>query len=250
MRVRLASVAGGADALASLLRSLGHEVSEAPDAELVVDDAGLGSALARLVTRGKRPLVVPATSGRAAGLEPGVFFADGSAPPRPGVTRRKILGGDAPPPPFVVGGTSAQELFATEAARAGVLLATREGDGSAKLAPVVPEDGLVACDASRPEARAAATGAKARVAFFALDGDATGDVTPTWLGVTVPADAERGIRAFDLYAGGSSCGRYALAAVGDDDVRDAVGAIAACAEGFGVGVETARRALATWSLEK
>jgi UDP-N-acetylmuramate: L-alanyl-gamma-D-glutamyl-meso-diaminopimelate ligase len=99
----------------------------------------------------------------------------------------------------------------------------------------VPETGVLVCDARDPRVRAVVAGAKARVIYYALEGDDTGDVTPSWLGATVAMD-DAGMQPFDLFAGGVSCGRFALR----------VPAIAACAEGFGVPISTARTALLTF----
>jgi UDP-N-acetylmuramate: L-alanyl-gamma-D-glutamyl-meso-diaminopimelate ligase len=103
------------------------------------------------------------------------------------------------------------------------------------------------CDAHDPRARAVVSqNARSRTAFYALQGDDTGDVTPTWLGAIVPADPESGVQPFDLYAGGSYAGRFALSVPGEHNVRNAIAAIAACAEGFGVDIEKARSALTSF----
>ncbi|MEO8798241.1 MAG: cyanophycin synthetase, partial [Polyangiaceae bacterium] len=52
---------------------------------------------------------------------------------------------------------------------------------------------------------------------------------------------------FDLYAGGVYAGRCAIANPGAHNVRNAVAAIAAAAEGFGVSIVAARSALATFA---
>ena len=112
---------------------------------------------------------------------------------------------------------------------------------------MVPGDGLLACDARDPRVRAiVAEHAETKTLFYGLEGDDTGDVTPTWLGAMVAPDPVSGAQPFDLYAGGSYCGRFALKVPGAHNVRNAVGAIAACAEGFGVGVAAARTALASF----
>lgn len=115
----------------------------------------------------------------------------------------------------------------------------------------LPEGGLVVCDARDVRARALVREhARARVAFYGLDGDeANGadEVTPTWLGALVAPDPDSiGQQPFDLFAGGSYCGRFVLKVPGAHNVRNAVGAIAACAEGFGVGIATARTALGSF----
>jgi UDP-N-acetylmuramate: L-alanyl-gamma-D-glutamyl-meso-diaminopimelate ligase len=58
---------------------------------------------------------------------------------------------------------------------------------------------------------------------------------------------ERGQQLFDLFAGGVSCGRFALPLPGLYNVRNAIAAIAACAEGFSVTMAQARAALATFA---
>jgi UDP-N-acetylmuramate: L-alanyl-gamma-D-glutamyl-meso-diaminopimelate ligase len=106
----------------------------------------------------------------------------------------------------------------------------------------VPEAGLIVVDAHDPRARAiVAEKARARVAFYALDGDDTGEVTPTWLGALSTVDNDR--QQFDLFAGGVWCGRWSLAVPGAHNVRNAIAAVAACAEGFGVDVTRARTLL-------
>ena len=107
----------------------------------------------------------------------------------------------------------------------------------------VPEGGLVVCDAHDARARhIVKESSLARTSFYALDGDDTGDVTPTWLAALSTVDSGR--QLFDLFVGGTSCGRFALPVPGAHNVRNAVAAIAACAEGFQVPVAAARTALA------
>jgi len=117
-----------------------------------------------------------------------------------------------------------------------------------RFAEQVSPKGLIAVDARDPVARriSLAQGVRARVAYYGLEGDDTGEVTPTWLGVLAPAEPLRNCQPFDLYAGGSYCGRFELRVPGAHNVRNAVGAIAACAEGLGVGVSAAKTALASF----
>ena len=80
----------------------------------------------------------------------------------------------------------------------------------AALARATPKGGLIVCDASQRRAAAIVSAhARARVAFYALEGDDTAEHTATWLGAPAPLDA-RGMQQFDLFAGGMSCGRYAM----------------------------------------
>lgn len=211
-----------------------------------------------------------------AGLEPG-FFIGGlpknfDAGARAASSKRKLVGDTAKPAPFVVEGDEYDAVYWHKkpkffdyvdppgGADRVVIITSVEHDHVdiypsadvyeqqfAELAAMVPESGLIACDARDPRARAIVSKhARARTAFYALDGDDTGDVTPTWLGVMVPADVEAGVQPFDLYLGGSYGGRFALKVPGAHNVRNAIGALAACAEGFGVDIDRARQALATF----
>jgi UDP-N-acetylmuramate: L-alanyl-gamma-D-glutamyl-meso-diaminopimelate ligase len=110
----------------------------------------------------------------------------------------------------------------------------------------VPAGGLLVCDAHDERVRAIVSDeAKARVAWYALEGDATGNLTPTWLGAPTAPLAD-GAFAFDLFAGGGSCGRFFLRMPGRHNARNALAAIAACAEGFGVAPNDARTHLASF----
>ncbi|MCW5831566.1 MAG: UDP-N-acetylmuramate:L-alanyl-gamma-D-glutamyl-meso-diaminopimelate ligase [Labilithrix sp.] len=212
-----------------------------------------------------------------AGLEPG-FFIGGlpknfGAGARAASAKRKIVGAAAKAAPFVVEGDEYDAVYWEKKpkffdyvappgspAEDVVIVTSVEHDHVdiypsaevyerqfAELVAAVPEGGLVACDARDARARAIVSEhARARTAFYALDGDDTGDVTPTWLGAMVPADAETGVQPFDLYLGGSYGGRFALKVPGAHNVRNAIGALAACAEGFGVDIEKARQALTSF----
>ncbi len=84
--------------------------------------------------------------------------------------------------------------------------------------------------------------ARAEVAWFALEGDDTHGQPPHWL--AAPAEAGESGQSFDLYAGGVLAGRFALQMPGHHNVRNAIAAIAAAAQGFGVPLSTATTALA------
>jgi UDP-N-acetylmuramate: L-alanyl-gamma-D-glutamyl-meso-diaminopimelate ligase len=110
----------------------------------------------------------------------------------------------------------------------------------------VPAAGLLVCDAHDARVRAVVSEeAKARIAWYALDGDATGEHTPTWLGAPVAPSRDGGF-AFDLFAGGVSCGRFLLRMPGRHNARNAIATIVACAEGFGVSPSDARTHLASF----
>ena len=117
----------------------------------------------------------------------------------------------------------------------------------ADLARAVPEKGLIVCDASSPlSARTMLEHARARVSFYALDGDATGDVTPTWIAAPAPVDAESGIQPFDVFGAGASCGRFTTKVPGLHNVRNALATIAACTEGLDAPIGKVRVALASF----
>jgi UDP-N-acetylmuramate: L-alanyl-gamma-D-glutamyl-meso-diaminopimelate ligase len=245
----------------------------------------MSGALREIFLEGKRSLVVAGTHGKtttsamcawllAGGeLEPGFFigglpknFPSGAAL---GSSRRKIVGQGAPRVPFVIEGDEYDAVFWHKQPKfldyvgvsdSDVVIVTSvEHDhidiypdeksyveAFAALARAVPAGGLIVCDASqRLAVRTLQEHAKARIVFYGLSGDDTGDVTPTWLGAYAPIDPG-GMQPFDLFIGGSSDGRYTMKIPGSHNVRNAVGALAACAEGFGVALPKMRVALATF----
>jgi UDP-N-acetylmuramate: L-alanyl-gamma-D-glutamyl-meso-diaminopimelate ligase len=105
----------------------------------------------------------------------------------------------------------------------------------------IPEDGLLVAYAGDPEVRAVAKQARCRVSFYALEGDDTGEVTPVWLAASAPAQGT--ITPFDLFFGGSSCGRVHSPLSGTHNLKNAVAAIALCAEGAGLSVAALARQL-------
>jgi UDP-N-acetylmuramate: L-alanyl-gamma-D-glutamyl-meso-diaminopimelate ligase len=116
----------------------------------------------------------------------------------------------------------------------------------AELARRIPRSGLLVCHAADVRAVAASRESSARLAYYALAGDDTGDVNPAWVGAPVAVD-DRGRQPFDLYAGGMACGRFVLSVPGHHNVRNAVATIAACAEGFDVKIPELRASLASFA---
>ncbi len=110
----------------------------------------------------------------------------------------------------------------------------------------VPQGGLVVCDAHDARAREIVSReARCGVSWYALERDDTGDVTPTWSAAPAAALSDAA-QAFDLFAGGVACGRFSLRVPGHHNVRNAVAAIAACAEGLGAGVDDLRGHVASF----
>jgi UDP-N-acetylmuramate: L-alanyl-gamma-D-glutamyl-meso-diaminopimelate ligase len=119
-------------------------------------------------------------------------------------------------------------------------------DAFLRLSAALPADGLLVADASDALVRKVAAKSSARQVYYALQGDDTGEVTPTWLAAPAPIDPtdELGRQPFDLYAGGVLAGRFASQVPGLHNVRNAVGAVALLAEGFGLSLKNLRAALA------
>ncbi len=98
----------------------------------------------------------------------------------------------------------------------------------------IPEDGVLVAYAGDPHVRQLAKGAQCRVRFYALDGDDTGDVAPSWLGAL--AKPTEGITSFDIFGGGTLLGRAHSPMSGAHNARNALAAIALAAEGAGAAV--------------
>jgi UDP-N-acetylmuramate: L-alanyl-gamma-D-glutamyl-meso-diaminopimelate ligase len=112
------------------------------------------------------------------------------------------------------------------------------------FARAVPQGGVVVGDARDARVRTIVSSeARARVVWYALERDETGERTPTWLGA-LAAPLGDGSPTFDLFAGGVSCGRFSMRIPGRHNVRNAIAAIAACVEGFGMNMRDARSHLA------
>jgi UDP-N-acetylmuramate: L-alanyl-gamma-D-glutamyl-meso-diaminopimelate ligase len=109
----------------------------------------------------------------------------------------------------------------------------------------MPASGLVVAAANEPTVVATTRASAAcRVSYYALEGDDTFGVQPEWLGA--PGAIVDGMQEFDLYIGGVACGRMRTASPGVHNVRNAVAAIAAAAEGYGCPVRELVRAISTF----
>ena len=109
----------------------------------------------------------------------------------------------------------------------------------------IPESGLLVAYAGDPEVRAVARRARCQVRFYALWGEDTGEVTPEWTAAL--GEAESGAQPFDLFFGGSACGRARSPLAGAHNVRNALAAIALCAEGAQLSVTALMRRLAAFA---
>lgn len=104
-------------------------------------------------------------------------------------------------------------------------------DAFEKFVALLPETGLLIANGADPLVRRVALHARAEVAYFALEGEDTGNVPPHWL--AAPAESGPGGTAFDLFAGGMLAGRFATALPGRHNVKNVLAAVAAAAQGFG-----------------
>jgi UDP-N-acetylmuramate: L-alanyl-gamma-D-glutamyl-meso-diaminopimelate ligase len=249
---------------------------EALAVEGVLAKTSMSAALRERFLVKRRPLVVAGTHGKTttsamcawllsrAGFEPGWFIggvpkglpasaAIGSTRIRPGHGRAPfVVEGDEydavywhkQPKFFDYVGVGADDVAIVTSVEHDHIdiypdVASYEAAFAAFVARV-PEGGLVVCDAHDPRARdIVSRHARARVAWYALERDDTGDVNAGW--VAAPAAPIGGAaQAFDLFAGGVSCGRFTMGVPGHHNVRNAVAAIAACAEAFGASVNDLR----------
>lgn len=106
----------------------------------------------------------------------------------------------------------------------------------------LPSTGLCVAAANHRKVVEIARASAARVTYFALEGDDTFGISPEW--VAAPGRVAAGIQEFDLYAGGVSCGRVQMRLPGAHNVRNALAALAAAAEGYGARIDALLPALA------
>jgi len=118
-------------------------------------------------------------------------------------------------------------------------------DAFAQFVTRLPADGLLVANAADPEVRGLSARAPCRVSYYALEGQDTGGLDPEWL--AAPVRPEGGLQPFDLFFGGSSCGRVLSPLAGAHNVANAVAAIAMAAEGAGAAVRDVTRALLSFS---
>jgi UDP-N-acetylmuramate: L-alanyl-gamma-D-glutamyl-meso-diaminopimelate ligase len=88
----------------------------------------------------------------------------------------------------------------------------------------LPAHGVLVANAADPEVRAVAKHAACRVSYYAVDGEDTGEVMPEWL--IAPAPVQGGLLPFDLFLGGTSCGRFFSPIFGSYNLKNAVAALA------------------------
>lgn len=266
----------------NVIRRVNPEAAEAE--RLDVKRTSMSAALREYFLAKRKPLVVAGTHGKTttsamcawilsrAERDPGWFI--GGLPknlPRAaaiGRARRNLAASEAPAP-FVIEGDEYDAVYWHKQPKlldyVGVgdddvaILTSVEHDhidiypdvasyedAFRRFVRALPSGGVLVVDAhDKRAATIARDEARCRVVFYALEGDDTAGITPDWQGAVVAMDAT-GAQPFDLFAGGVSCGRYTMRVPGKHNVRNAIAAVAACAEGFGVPESTAKTALATF----
>jgi len=239
----------------------------------------IAGALQELCMAGTAPLVVAGTHGKtttsamaawlldAVGREPG-FLIGGlpknfsqsfrSAKPRPAPSND----GELRRTPFVIEGDEYDTAFFEKTAKflhygAEVAIVTSIEHDHIDIYPTlesylaafekfvagVPEDGLIVACCSEPEVvRSVNASAKAPVAWYALQGEDTHGMAPHWL--AAPAEMTPAGTTFDLFAGGVACGRFVLPAPGRHNLKNALAALAAAAQGYGARLKDLGPALA------
>src|SRR6478752_4408444 len=241
----------------------------------------IAGALAEFVLDPCSPLVVAGTHGKtttsamaahlleACGFAPGFLigglpknFPHSFRAPRAGKPRLAL--GDRPlrKPAFVIEGDEYDTAFFEKTAKflhyrpEVAILTSIEHDhvdiypdlqsylsAFQKFVALVPEAGLIVANAADPEVvKVVDAHARAQVAWFALEGEDTHGKPPHWL--AAPAQMDEAGTRFDLYAGGVSCGRLALTVPGRHNLKNALSAIGATAQGYGARIADIGPALA------
>jgi UDP-N-acetylmuramate: L-alanyl-gamma-D-glutamyl-meso-diaminopimelate ligase len=245
-------------------------------------DSGLSTthiagALQRFVLERTHPLVVAGTHGKTTTSALCAWLLD-QAGRRPGFLIGGIpLGFDrgfrAPPPvsltasgirprPFVVEGDEYDTAFFEKTAkflhyRAEVAIITSIEHDHIDIYPSeedyvaaferfvegIGTDGLIVANAADPVVRRLVRErARAEVTWYALSGADTADISPEWL--AAPADSGPTGTRFDLFVGGVAAGRLAITLSGEHNVANAVAAIAAATQGYGIPLAALRVPLA------
>jgi len=255
-----------------------------PEARAAIDGGlpytHIAGALARFALSDASPLVVTGTHGKTtttalcahlldrAGLQPG--FLIGGLPKNfpksfraAGPRRLGSVGASRRRTPFALEGDEYDTAFFEKTAKflnypvEVVVITSIEHDhidiyptlegyleAFRKLVERVPEDGLIVANAADAHVRDVVRTARADVAYFALQAEDTGPVAPHWL--AAPAQTGPEGSSFDLFAGGVFVGRLATALPGRHNLKNALSAIAACAQGFGMPLSSVGPALASF----
>jgi UDP-N-acetylmuramate: L-alanyl-gamma-D-glutamyl-meso-diaminopimelate ligase len=263
--------------IGNLCRSTNPEARHAIDSGLPYTH--IGGALQRFVLPTARSLVVAGTHGKtttsalcaglldAVGMKPGYLI--GGVPRglersfrAPPAAVRSLLA-RREPPPFVVEGDEYDTAFFEKTAKflhydARVLVLTSIEHDHVDIYPAlsdylhpfeqvvsrVPEqDGVIVANAADQNvARIVRAHARAKVVWYALEGQDTFGIGPDWLAAPSAADASGS--SFDLFLGGVAAGRWVTPLMGRHNIANATAALAAATHGFGVEPSRLRAPLA------
>ncbi len=242
-----------------------------PEARAAIDGGieytHIAGALQRFALRNTRPLVVAGTHGKTtttaiaswlldyAGLEPG--FLVGGIPNNFDVSFRAakppalpLSGSSGRKRPFVIEGDEYDTAFFEKTAKflhyapdVAIITSIEHDhidiypdelsyiDAFERFARLLPKSGVLIVNGADEKARSIASAATCDVAYFAIDGEDTGDITPHWLAAPSASGADG--TTFDLFAGGMAAGRMRCPSPGRHNLKNAVAALAAAAQGYG-----------------
>lgn len=242
----------------------------------------IGSALQEFALPGTSPLVVAGTHGKTttsslcahlldrAGFEPG--FLIGGIPQSLGKSfraagKRQLSQGGTPRPrkrPFVLEGDEYDTAFWEKTPKfvhyqAEVAIVTSIEHDHVDIYPSMdtyraafrsfvrglPAHGLVLGWAGDAEVRAVLGEAPCEVAYYAVEGDPVDGTAVHWL--AAPAQTSPAGITFDLYAGGVFAGRFLSPMAGIHNLRNAIAALAAAAQGYGANLRALGPALAEFT---
>jgi UDP-N-acetylmuramate: L-alanyl-gamma-D-glutamyl-meso-diaminopimelate ligase len=243
-----------------------------PEARAAIDGGlpytHVAGALARFVLDQASPLVVAGTHGKTTttalatflldqtGFSPG--FLIGGLPKNfdksfrsPGPRRLSTPSAPARRTPFVIEGDEYDTAFFEKTAKflhyrpeVAIITSIEHDhvdiyptlesylDAFRKFVELVPESGLIVANAADAlVVDVVSKSARAEVAWFSIDDEPTHAMAPHWHAAQAGTDVKG--QAFDLYAGGVFCGRFALGLPGRHNLKNAVAAVGAVAQGFG-----------------
>ncbi len=239
----------------------------------------LPGALQRFVLEGYAPLVVAGTHGKttttalaaylfeATGWRPGylvggILANDGRSFRAPRARPRSFDPSDSKRrAPFVIEGDEYDTAFFEKTAkflhyRAEVAIITSVEHDHVDIYPTeelyleafrrfiagVPEHGLIVANcADETVVRLVTSAARAEVSWYAVEGQDWHGQAPHWL--SAPAFQVDGAQTFELFAGGTSCGRLALPLAGRHNLGNATAALGALAQGYQVRLSELARVL-------
>jgi UDP-N-acetylmuramate: L-alanyl-gamma-D-glutamyl-meso-diaminopimelate ligase len=109
----------------------------------------------------------------------------------------------------------------------------------------VPQEGLIVAAAGDAAVSELLRGSGKNVTWFALQDDDFHGHSPNWIAAEATTNATG--QTFDLYAGGVFAGRVSAQMPGRHNIRNALAAMAAACEGFGVPLEVAKYAVSAFA---